>query len=711
MRTLLVLFLFSPILLSAQTESWTNYQSPENINKLVETDNHLWLASGDGVFTIEKNSLESVHYSPNNSGLPSDHIQDIALDNQQNPWIGTYDVALAQWNGSDWVAHLPPETLMDEHNIQTLYCIHIDEEDRILVGTDGGMLILEGDEWSYEDPLANTNFGFSVIWDIAPSPNPGKLILASFFPYEYTGDSLIDISNEAMELISYGHARTENIDNEIWYYTGISSLSRWDGAEWTHFDLFDEESWVPLPSGSIANQIWQDDEGMLWCIFGNTGAYQLQDNTWYLQEDSQLTQNPFGKIDQMWSGLDGRRWLFSNAYFSALQNDELTEAYLINHRILDNNVREIASDGNGKTFFLNGYHLSTFDGENWEVLTPFPEGNSYVWDIKASSEGVIWMSSNYGVMSMDQQGNTTYWEKGQNGLDMINTHILAPGPQGTAWVGGGYQIAFFNGQEWEVFDYTNSPLTENYMSGLLEVDQNGTLWVGNSAQELFRKTGNSWEKWTLAQLPFPSDIWWSTACIDKNDHLWLSLGQHGLAQYDGQDWTIFDEGTPLEDTYIYDLQSDDTGKIYISTTLGLMIKDGSEWSYFGPDNSPIGEDIIYTSNAPDAQTIWMGMQKTGLWHYQTEAVSAVFAPEESANPIGRAMPNPFTNQFELSLEQHHQTHTAILVDASGKVITQKRIPAGQTQVSWWTGNDLPPGIYFLYLRNDAEQSVIKLIRE
>ena len=61
-------------------------------------------------------------YDTDNSGLPDNYVRCIAIDNNNNKWIGT-DVGLCMFNGTNWTVYNTSNSGLPDNDIN---CIAID---------------------------------------------------------------------------------------------------------------------------------------------------------------------------------------------------------------------------------------------------------------------------------------------------------------------------------------------------------------------------------------------------------------------------------------------------------------------------------------------------------------------------------------------------------------------------------------------------------
>ncbi|MEE9192500.1 MAG: two-component regulator propeller domain-containing protein, partial [Candidatus Aerophobetes bacterium] len=92
---------------------------------------------------------EWIVYDTENSGLPDNFLTDaLTIDAQGNIWIGTRSRGLAKFDGGNWTVYdtdnsgLPHDRVVD---------LAIDAQEDIWIGTSGGLAKFDGENWTVYD--------------------------------------------------------------------------------------------------------------------------------------------------------------------------------------------------------------------------------------------------------------------------------------------------------------------------------------------------------------------------------------------------------------------------------------------------------------------------------------------------------------------------------------------------------------------------------
>ena len=341
-KTLLFLtFLFSCLgPLSAQ--EWTSFKSIQKSNDFVDTGDELLLATDAGLVIVEKESLEYSIFDKSNTNLSNDHIQSVVRSSSGDVFIGTYDVVVARFDGSDLYDPVIPDGI-DYLDHIVLYDMKISESDEIWLTTSEGVFRQSGSEWIKYD-LDDLGVLF-LLWGDLEFDETGHAYLA-------TGDGVLKFENDtwtniATELSFSAYVPADiyiSQEGDLFLAGSINQIAKFDGEDWTIYS----------DAGLSSNEhivLSGDSEGNIYCISGYNGIYKLEGDSWELVLDEQTNLNPhwisFYHIDE-----DGTRWLSSGIYLSVKKNDELETLTLSTTTIETNRVYNIIKGTDGTLYFL-----------------------------------------------------------------------------------------------------------------------------------------------------------------------------------------------------------------------------------------------------------------------------------------------------------------------------------------------------------------------
>ena len=211
-------------------------------------------------------------YNTSNSEIPSNTINCIAMDSDNNKWIGTNE-GLVKFDGITWEIC---DTTNSELPSNWIFCIAIDKSDNKWIGTSEGLVKFDGITW--------------IVYNSTNSGLPSNQI-------------------EKIVIDNYGNKWLGKVSDGIWQLFG---LVKFDDNTWTVYDTTN--------SGLPSNGVWSlaiDTDDNKWIGTGNygwdspccgAGLVKFNDTTWtlYNNENSGLTDNTIVDI-----AIDnnGNKWL------------------------------------------------------------------------------------------------------------------------------------------------------------------------------------------------------------------------------------------------------------------------------------------------------------------------------------------------------------------------------------------------------------------
>ena len=185
--------------------TWTHYSQPSYTSAIAVDLNYVvWCGGATGLWSYDGTTW--TNYNTGNSGIISDMINDIFIDNSNRVWIAA-NGGISVFDGSTWKNYTNMDGLLDN----TVHCITIDLSGNIWAGTGYGISVFNGTSWnSYNSPFYDA---------------------------------------ETIAADNYGNK---------WIGTYDSGIEKFDGAHWAHFDN------SKGLAGNMVNSIMIDDYNNKW---------------------------------------------------------------------------------------------------------------------------------------------------------------------------------------------------------------------------------------------------------------------------------------------------------------------------------------------------------------------------------------------------------------------------------------------------------------
>lgn len=272
-------------------------------------------------------------YNTENSGLPSNHINTVAVDARGDIWVGT-DNGLERFNRWKWVDYNSANSGLPSNDILS---IAIDAAQNVWVGTDGGLARFDGVHWVTYGPENFALFGdqYSVV-AIAIGRNGNKW-------FAVRGDG------------------THQNDG----------MMKYDGKKWTFYDA----KRVNLPTMRV-NSLTVDSAGCLW---GGTGPYTTglfymkgglvkYDGVNWTVVTTPETRMPLGKVTAIVADNEGRKWISSDQGLGVFKGGMWKIYTTYNTPLPTNDISALLLERNGKPLAGAKEGVCEYDGTSWKTV-------------------------------------------------------------------------------------------------------------------------------------------------------------------------------------------------------------------------------------------------------------------------------------------------------------------------------------------------------
>ncbi len=728
----------------AQNPEWLNYTDGRYVLAFAKDQERLWIGTRGGLLQLNADSGAKEFFTRANSALPDNISQALALDQDQNLWIGTI-AGLARYDGSSWHAYHISDSGLPSNVVRALA---VDQNGDLWIGTwpyrdwrypqdyvfiGGGLAKFDGTTWTVFN-TRNSPLPHDAIEALAVDAKGNLWVGTDGGAAKFDGVNwtVYTVFNSGLP----GHIVSAIAlqDSTVWFGTDRQGLARFEGSAWRVYHTGNS----PLPDDDI-NAIFIDEHQNKW-IATSGGLARFDDRNWavYKVSNSDL---PHDFVRNLLSA-DGSLWIATFDGLAQLQDNVWTPHQTSNSGLPDNFVEELVIEKNGTAWMgsnaysrEDNYGLLSFDGSEWTV---YDTSNSELPDnlisaLMLDAEENLWIGTLNGLAKFDRQRWTVYHRNRGNFPDVHDDWItaLAVDHLGNIWAGtangscAAHKVGAllrFDGKEWTVFNCGNSPLPSNAI-GALSVDDQNNLWIG-TFEGLAKFDGENWEVFTVTNSGLPSNIIEALA-IDQSNNVWVGTRPYragntndyiggGIAKFNGTTWSVYDtSNSSLPSNWTTTLASDLEGNILIGNSSregGFTIFDGQNWSVYNTANSSLPDNDVLTVALDQYGNRWLGTRGGGLAVFREGGIiSNLDNREEAAAPRAFRLLQNYPNPFNPTTTIHY-----ILPQASKVVLKIHNISgqeirtlvdifqaAGSQSVIWEgrneAGREVGSGIYFCRL--------------
>ena len=706
LKYIMLICLFSSFLGISNAQEWVSHRSPEQVNDLADNGEELFLASNAGLVVLNKSTLSKSIFNASETNLSNDHIQSVALSSNGNTFIGTYDVVVARFDGSDFVDSEVPVGLSNP-NTAKLYDIEFSADGELWIATSEGVFRKQGMNWIKYDEL-DLGATFFEVWDIEFDDAGHVYAGAQNGVHKFENGSWSNISSGTL-LEPYLDAELFFSENgDLFVAADLNNIARFDGENWEFYGM---------PIGTIHEvRFTEDIEGFVYVNNTPNSVLRLEGNTWnpYTNEQTALFE---GQISYYHVDSQNVHWLNHNIYFSSNDNGAIQSTIISSNIIEYNNVVNIGKGPDGELFFVQSWSstgiIPAIDADgNWfsfELPDSFSSSSIYE-DILFLAEDDVWLSSYLGLHHFDG----LEWSFNELGF----CRSIVEDSEGKIYVSSTDRIfAIENGVVSE-YNESNSELNALEVIGALGLDASDNLWIGSfswDGESSIQKLTASGEWTTYDAVDYEAIVRPNgDFYFDANGNVWVPSGLAGVIKFDGQDFTnpIVENINNLSNYKAFSVESDAEGRLYFSHQYGVTTLLDGVWDELFVNGLPtINSSYSSTIKFDDAGTLWWGSNAYGLFSYTPESPTTTSSIDKSISDFS-IFPNPTENYAFINFAVQRKSNISISIfNNLGQVISNLDL-GSFTKGTYQQNIDFsayPKGIYSIQFTIDDKPSIKKIV--
>jgi len=237
-----------------------------------------------------------------------------------------------------------------------------------------------------------------------------------------------------------------------------------------------------------------------------------------------------------------------------------------------------------------------------------------LWDIAIDSKDNVWIASNAGLIKFDGE-NWTVYDTTNSPIKEHSFWCVTIDTEDNIWAGTHESftdkaaLMKFDGKNnWEIFNYDNSPI---YNAHIWDVEiTNNSIWVGTRFDlHRYYIENKTWHTYKAVESTIPHESVKAIQKMPNNEGIWIGTDR-GVAKYENSQWTTYDTKLlNLNFNRINDLSIDSNNNVWI--TAKVMIRyDGNEWKHFDEDVVPTEWRWIHSPEVDKNGKIWFSGRKS-----------------------------------------------------------------------------------------------------
>jgi ligand-binding sensor domain-containing protein/serine phosphatase RsbU (regulator of sigma subunit) len=197
------------------------------------------------------------------------------------------------------------------------------------------------------------------------------------------------------------------------------------------------------------------------------------------------------------------------------------------------------------------------------------------------------------------------------GKKNFTVNIVYQDHLGYLWFGTSEGLIKYNGINYQYLTKENN-LPDNNITCITE-DNKNNLWLGCNNGKISYYDGVSFTSYNLLDSLLSEKV----SKILINDSIkWIASVGNGLFKIKNNQITQFNSESDIGDDYIYDIEKDSLGNLFLGSDIGLLIFDSKSetWNNFSMKEG-LPDNIIKDIEIDEEGTIWLGMEDEGLAIY------------------------------------------------------------------------------------------------
>jgi ligand-binding sensor domain-containing protein len=699
--------------LFAQFTDWKFYSEATSILTITQDNDNIWVGSYVGAMKLNKNTGIKTYYDKTNAPIPDSWISQIAVDNNGVKWMGTwtkgnllkfddvnwivYDTSnsplpgcaivslaidssnsiwlstgctnhgLYKFNGTDWTVYDTSNSSIPSNYIVDILC----DANTIWIATNFGLAKFDGANWTVYD-ASNSNYSNDAIVKIEKDSFGNIWLLhyngvekfdgTSFYIYNNSNTNFPNVNSFSLAIDANNIIWTGCISNNLSPQV-LGGIMSFDGNTWTKYDTSNSQI-----TDTGINPVFVDNSNTLWFGCAYQGILGNKNGSAWATFDPSTAGLDQGYVRQIVHDFYGNAFIGTTKPSTGFSLFKYNWNSWTGLPYYNSSSYGIAADKSGNFYIKNPSGLKKFDGTNWydlpdvpPLLTNFPV-NLKLNSLNLDISGEIWMD---------------YVDRVDAVFDPITEQWNFQVQEG---------LAHYNGNNWSTFSSLNSPIPGSEINDII-TDNDNNIWVGTN-NGLIKYDGVNWAIYNTSNSSLPTNYIYSFV-IDTSGNIWLPNGHYGLYKFDLVNTINYHHPTLDQFSINSLIYIDIDGTIWQRTLFELFSFDGTNWSAFNADNSPIPNNSNVTSLSIDKYgNKWIGTH-FGFLAYKKNGVITSIATKPILHIPVSAFPNPFIESFDIDLGKQmvdiqinvfdllsHNVYSSHFVQAKRIKIPRKNLSSG-----------------------------------
>ena len=233
--------------------------------------------------------------------------------------------------------------------------------------------------------------------------------------------------------------------------------------------------------------------------------------------------------------------------------------------------------------------------------------------IKCSICKTIFLSALIFILSIGIQAQSPHFKNYNvaKGKKNYSVNTIFQDHFGYVWFGTSEGLIRYDGINYLTYTIDKN-LANNDITAICQDDEN-KIWIGHKNGKISILHNDTIKQFNLLDSILTEPI--SQILFTKNS-IWICSLGNGLFKITGKTITRYNSESEFGDDYIYDIDIDKSGNLWIGSDIGILYLDvnKNQWKNFSMKEG-IPDNIIKAIEIDDDGKIWLGMEDAGLAIY------------------------------------------------------------------------------------------------
>lgn len=673
--------------LSYSQDQWLNFTNNYTVTDVVETEEGYWLSSSGGLCYYDFDSGDETYYNRGNSEIPSNDIQDLILDSNNELWLTT-SLGITKFANGTFEAG--PTNLRGMLRETLDGKIIVANFDSIYVQTEG----MNFETIAYPLYVAGIG-GLEVDQETGAIYFNAINYFAETYIAEWENDAWTILFSEFI----YESAMTLDHNNQLWLLTS-EGLSYYDQGIWTSIpEVLESDAFTNMKIHvNIDNHviIETSDECPELLKWDGTSLSDI-DFTKDVCTDCQFIKPSDMDADLYFAA--NRK----NGFYSFLVDDTNEYQPFSQSPLYYNTVMNSLHLTDDSHFLIFYNKIQQLKNGNWEEILLPDDLTSQIRSGHLDASEVLWIHDDYFLWYYENES----WTKVLPPATLTDKiQLMATGPTGEIWIQSKLNIARYQDESWQVFKAIHHNITSSIIKDLQVDPKNGHLWV-TSFQGIRQYDGQAWTSYTIE----PNNQIFRMAISNEGVYVRSSYGLYYLEDDMIDSIPMPDEGYfgAFELNMTYDLNEE---KLYLTGTNALAVYQNDVWTSYTTIDAGIYNGYSNDVRLDPMGNVWLSGNEGGVSIFNAEGVSFTSVKEEvkpTALPV-KIYPTLITEGHVYLESELSGDYQILISDMIGRILFNKSMYLGQQQTQELLLPTLNRGVFLITVLKQGQSNTKRIIK-